>query len=153
MNAAACLCLSGTGRLHSLRHSSATDINLHLTNAFEQHLVMHASKLTRYDEDVRAIVVSYLQAKHVWTPSGAYAQPAGRKHHDPDTMDIGKVGDKGGNCVTKTLSAVLRVQTMDWNRPSDSMRNENSLIPRKHSSCTHEDHQQVCQRFGPFWNQ
>ncbi|OLP72818.1 hypothetical protein AK812_SmicGene48048, partial [Symbiodinium microadriaticum] len=28
--------------------------------------------------------------------SGAYAQPAGRRHHDPDAMDIGKVGDAKG---------------------------------------------------------
>ncbi|CAE7450340.1 unnamed protein product, partial [Symbiodinium microadriaticum] len=57
--------------------------------ALKQHLAMTAGKLTKY-EDVRGLVVSYLQAKRVWTPSGAYAQPAGRRHHDPDAMDIGK---------------------------------------------------------------
>ncbi|CAE7940257.1 unnamed protein product, partial [Symbiodinium sp. KB8] len=56
--------------------------------ALKQHLAMTAGKLTKY-EDVRGLVVSYLQAKRVWTPSGAYAQPAGRRHHDPDAMDIG----------------------------------------------------------------
>ena len=63
--------------------------------ALKQHLAMTAGKLTKY-EDVRGLVVSYLQAKRVWTPSGAYAQPAGRRHHDPDAMDIGKVGDAKG---------------------------------------------------------
>ena len=64
-------------------------------SALKQHLAMTAGKLTKY-EDVRGLVVSYLQAKRVWTPSGAYAQPAGRRHHDPDAMDIGKVGDAKG---------------------------------------------------------
>ena len=63
--------------------------------ALKQHLAMTAGKLTKY-EDVRGLVVSYLQAKRVWTPSGAYAQPAGRRHHDPDAMDIGRVGDAKG---------------------------------------------------------
>ncbi|CAE7434553.1 PARP6, partial [Symbiodinium sp. KB8] len=64
-------------------------------SALKQHIAMTAGKLTKY-EDVRGLVVSYLQAKRVWTPSGAYAQPAGRRHHDPDAMDIGKVGDAKG---------------------------------------------------------
>ena len=41
-------------------------------------------------------MLSYLQAK--WTPSGTYVQHGGRKHHDPDAIDIGKVGDKGAKC-------------------------------------------------------
>ena len=43
-------------------------------------------------EDVRPIVLSYLQAK--WTPSGTYVQHGGRKHHDPDAIDIGRSGIK-----------------------------------------------------------
>ena len=37
-------------------------------SALKQHLAMTAGKLTKY-EDVRGLVVSYLQAKRVWTPS------------------------------------------------------------------------------------
>ena len=44
---------------------------------------------------MRAVVVSYLQAKRVWTPTGSYAGPPKRSERDPDAMDIGKVGDKG----------------------------------------------------------
>ena len=64
--------------------------------ALKQHLAMHASSLGSYDE-VRAVVVSYLQAKRVWTPSGGYAQTSRRAAHDPDAMDIGKVGDAKGD--------------------------------------------------------
>ena len=59
--------------------------------ALKQHLAMHASSLTAYDE-VRQIVVSYLQAKRVWTPNATYAHHG--KARDPDAMDIGKIGDK-----------------------------------------------------------
>ncbi|CAE7521947.1 RE1 [Symbiodinium sp. CCMP2592] len=62
--------------------------------ALKQHLAMTAGRLTKY-KNVRNLVVSYLQAKRVWTPSGAYAQPTRQRHHDPDQMEIGKVGDKG----------------------------------------------------------
>ncbi|CAE7235731.1 RE1 [Symbiodinium natans] len=61
--------------------------------ALKQHLAMHASSLGSYDE-VRAVVVSYLQAKRVWTPSGGYAQSSRRAAHDPDAMDIGKQKEK-----------------------------------------------------------
>ena len=64
--------------------------------ALKQHLAMHASSLGSYDE-VRAVVVSYLQAKRVWTPSGGYAQSSRRAAPDPDAMDIGKVGDAKGD--------------------------------------------------------
>ena len=59
--------------------------------ALKQHLAMHASSLTAYDE-VRQVVVSYLQAKRVWTPNATYAHHGRAK--DPDAMDIGKIGDK-----------------------------------------------------------
>ena len=62
-------------------------------SALRQHLAMHASTLSTYAE-VREVVVSYLQAKRVWTSSAGYAASS-RK--DPNAMDIGKVGDgKGG---------------------------------------------------------
>ena len=59
--------------------------------ALKQHLAMHASSLTAYDE-VRQVVVSCLQAKRVWTPNATYAHHGRAK--DPDAMDIGKIGDK-----------------------------------------------------------
>ena len=40
--------------------------------ALKQHLAMHAATLTTY-EQVRAVVVSYLQAKRVWIPTATYA--------------------------------------------------------------------------------
>ena len=54
-------------------------------SALKQHLAMTAGNLTKY-EVVRGLAVSYLQANRVWTPSGAYAQPAGRRHHDPEAL-------------------------------------------------------------------
>ena len=43
-------------------------------------------------EEVRQIVVSYLQAKRVWTPNATYAHHG--KARDPDAMDTCKIGDK-----------------------------------------------------------
>ncbi|CAJ1332079.1 unnamed protein product [Effrenium voratum] len=62
--------------------------------ALRQHLAMHASSLTDYAQ-VRATVVSYLQAKRVWIPTGSYAAGASARRgqdrdRDPDAMDIGK---------------------------------------------------------------
>ncbi|CAE7562226.1 unnamed protein product [Symbiodinium sp. CCMP2592] len=61
-------------------------------NALRQHLAMHAASLSTYAE-VREVVVSYLQAKRVWTPSAGYAASSRR---DPNTMDIGRIGDRDG---------------------------------------------------------
>ena len=58
-------------------------------SALRQHLAMHTATLVNY-EDVRNVVVSYLQAKRVWTPSATYA---GTSRKDPNAMDIGRVGD------------------------------------------------------------
>ena len=64
--------------------------------ALRQHLAMHAARLTTY-EQVREVVVSYLQAKRVWIPTASYASHASRRHDkDPDAMDIGKVDDRKG---------------------------------------------------------
>ncbi|CAE6971006.1 RE2 [Symbiodinium sp. CCMP2592] len=60
-------------------------------NALRQHLAMHAASLRTYAE-VREVVVSYLQAKRVWTPSAGYAASSRR---DPNAMDIGRIGDHG----------------------------------------------------------
>ena len=54
---------------------------------------MHLATLKTYLH-VRDVVVSFLQAKRVWTPNATYAGSAARK--DPNAMDIGKIGDKGG---------------------------------------------------------
>ena len=54
---------------------------------------MHAATLTSY-EQVRAVVVSYLQAKRVWIPTATYAAGSTARRNDPDAMDIGKVDDK-----------------------------------------------------------
>lgn len=62
-------------------------------SALKQHLSMHLATLKSY-LDVRDVVVSYLQAKRVWTPNATYAGSTARK--DPNAMDIGKIGDKGG---------------------------------------------------------
>lgn len=62
-------------------------------SALKQHLSMHLASLKTY-LDVRDVVVSYLQAKRVWTPNAMYAGSAARK--DPNAMDIGKIGGKGG---------------------------------------------------------
>ncbi|CAE7772847.1 unnamed protein product [Symbiodinium sp. CCMP2592] len=61
-------------------------------NALRQHLAMHAASLSTYAE-VREVVVSYLQAKRVWTPSAGYAASSRR---DPNAMDIGRIGDRDG---------------------------------------------------------
>ncbi|CAE7681372.1 unnamed protein product [Symbiodinium sp. CCMP2592] len=61
-------------------------------NALRQHLAMHAASLSTY-ADVREVVVSYLQAKRVWTPSAGYAASSRR---DPHAMDIGRIGDRDG---------------------------------------------------------
>ncbi|CAE7832753.1 RE2 [Symbiodinium sp. CCMP2592] len=61
-------------------------------NALRQHLAMHAASLSTYAE-VREVVVSYLQAKRVWTPSAGYAAASRR---DPNAMDIGRIGDRDG---------------------------------------------------------
>ena len=45
-------------------------------SALRQHLAMHAATLVTY-EQVRAVVVSYLQAKRVWVPTASYATGAG----------------------------------------------------------------------------
>ncbi|CAE7358923.1 unnamed protein product [Symbiodinium sp. CCMP2592] len=60
--------------------------------ALRQHLAMHAASLSTYAE-VREVVVSYLQAKRVWTPSAGYAASSRR---DPNAMDIGRIGDRDG---------------------------------------------------------
>ena len=54
---------------------------------------MHAATLTSY-EQVRAVVVSYLQAKRVWIPTATYAAGSTARRNDPDAIDIGKVDDK-----------------------------------------------------------
>ena len=59
-------------------------------SALKQHLAMHLETLDTY-EAVRQLVVSYLQAKRVWTPTAAYAGIPARK--DSNAMDIGKIGD------------------------------------------------------------
>ena len=61
--------------------------------ALKQHLAMHAATLTTY-EQVRAVVVSYLQAKRVWIPTATYAAGVATRRVDPDAMDVGKVDDK-----------------------------------------------------------
>ncbi|CAE7237800.1 true, partial [Symbiodinium sp. CCMP2592] len=61
-------------------------------NALRQHLAMHVASLSTYAE-VREVVVSYLQAKRVWTPSAGYAASSRR---DPNAMDIGRIGDRDG---------------------------------------------------------
>ncbi|CAE7226937.1 unnamed protein product [Symbiodinium sp. CCMP2592] len=60
--------------------------------ALRQHLAMHAASLSTYAE-VREVVVSYLQAKRVWTPSAGYAASSRR---DPNATDIGRIGDRDG---------------------------------------------------------
>lgn len=52
---------------------------------------MHLASLKTYLH-VRDVVVSYLQAKRVWTPNATYAGSTARK--DPNAMDIGKIGAK-----------------------------------------------------------
>lgn len=59
-------------------------------NALKQHFSMRIGTWTGYNA-VRDIVVSYLQAKRVWTLSAAYAGNTARR--DPNAMDIGKIGD------------------------------------------------------------
>ena len=67
-------------------------------SALRQHLAMHASSLGTCAE-VREVVVSYLQAKRVCTPSAGYAASS-RK--DSNAMDIGKVGENKGGKGGKT---------------------------------------------------
>ena len=83
----------GEGRAIADEDMRAVVLVTESPSALRQHLAMHASTLSTYAE-VREVVVSYLQAKRVWTPSAGYAASS-RK--DPNAMDIGKVGDgKGG---------------------------------------------------------
>ena len=56
---------------------------------------MHAATLTTY-EQVRAVVVSYLQAKRVWVPTATYAAGHTARTMDPDAMAVDKVDDKKG---------------------------------------------------------
>ena len=57
--------------------------------ALKQHLAMHAATLTTY-EQVRAVVVSYLQAKRVWIPTATYAAGHTARARDPDAMNVDK---------------------------------------------------------------
>ena len=50
---------------------------------------MHAATLTTY-EQVRAVVVSYLQAKRVWIPTATYAAGHTARARDPDAMNVDK---------------------------------------------------------------
>ena len=63
--------------------------------ALKQHLAMHAATLTTY-EQVRAVVVSYLQAKRVWIPTATYAAGHTARARDPDAMNVDKIDDKKG---------------------------------------------------------
>ena len=57
-------------------------------------LKARAATLTTYAQ-VPAVVVSYLQAKRVWTPTAAYAAGStARRDRDPDAMEIGRVDDR-----------------------------------------------------------
>lgn len=83
-------------------------------NALKQHLAMHLDTLDTY-EAVRQLVVSYLQAKRVWTPTAAYAGIPAPKDHN--AMDIGKVGDhqqgkgkKGDRVARITKKGVTRAK-------------------------------------------
>ena len=60
-----------------------------VTESTRQNLATHAATLTTHQQ-VRAVVVSYLQAKRVWTPAGSYAGPPKQFQRDRDAMDIGK---------------------------------------------------------------
>ncbi|CAE7295435.1 unnamed protein product [Symbiodinium sp. CCMP2592] len=53
---------------------------------------LQMTAMTEMAQGVREVVVSYLQAKRVWTPSAGYAASSRR---DPNAMDIGRIGDHG----------------------------------------------------------
>ena len=63
--------------------------------ALKQHLAMHVATLTTY-EQVRAVVVSYLQAQRVWIPTATYAAGHTARARDPDAMNVDKIDDKKG---------------------------------------------------------
>lgn len=63
--------------------------------ALKQHLAMHAAALPTY-EQVRAVVVSYVQAERVWIPTATHAAGHTARARDPDAMNIDKVDEQKG---------------------------------------------------------
>ena len=88
-------------------------------SALKQLLSMHLASLKTY-LDVRDVVVSYLQAKRVWTPNATYAGSTARK--DPNAMDIGKIG------LAPSPHAVMSVRKIGEHR---------LLVVREHMQVSH----------------